>query len=75
MIPPDELVARALDCDPATLSQESGLARHPKWDSLGHLNVMMALESHYGVEINNETIARFERMTEIYRHFQALAAA
>jgi acyl carrier protein len=59
------LVATALSCDPETLTADSQLGGHPKWDSFGHLNVMMALEQSFGVEINDETIRRFSRFSEI----------
>ena len=29
----------------------------PQWDSMGHMEVMMALEAQFGVEINADTIA------------------
>lgn len=29
----------------------------PQWDSMGHMEVMMALEAEFGVEINADTIA------------------
>ena len=28
----------------------------PQWDSMGHMDVMMSLEEHFGVEINTDTI-------------------
>jgi len=29
----------------------------PQWDSMGHMEVMMSLEAHFGVEINADSIA------------------
>jgi acyl carrier protein len=59
------LVAEALDCDPASLADDSGLGTHPKWDSMGHLTVMLALEAHYGIAITDETIRRFSQLAAI----------
>jgi acyl carrier protein len=28
----------------------------PEWDSLGHMNLMMALEEKFGVQVTTETI-------------------
>jgi acyl carrier protein len=36
----------------------------PQWDSLGHMDLMMALESRYG-QISTETIARLVSLPEI----------
>lgn len=68
-----DLVAKALECDPASLNGDSGLARHPAWDSVGHLSVMMALEQHYGVEITDRTIIQYETMAAIIARHDALA--
>jgi len=64
-ISPITLVAQALECPEDTLTPKSGLANHPNWDSLGHLNIMTSLEEHYGIEINDDTIRRFQSLSEI----------
>jgi acyl carrier protein len=62
---PFELVAAALNCDVRTLSPESGLNAHQRWDSLGHVAVVMELESHYGVVLDDDSIRLFEAMEAI----------
>jgi 2-polyprenyl-3-methyl-5-hydroxy-6-metoxy-1,4-benzoquinol methylase len=62
---PLALVATALNCEVSTLSATSGLNAHPHWDSLGHVSVVTALETHYGVVLNDESIRRFEHMDAI----------
>ena len=69
-----DLVAEALDCDPASLCESSGLGRHPLWDSVGHLSVMMPLEQHYGIEITDQTISQYETLAAILARHDALAA-
>ena len=71
---PRTLIAAALDCDPASLTATSALARHPKWDSFGHLRIMIQLEESYGVEINDETIRKYETFTAIEALFAELSA-
>jgi acyl carrier protein len=71
---PKALVAEALECAPETLTETSALARHPKWDSFGHLNIMLRLEQHYGVEITDATIRRFESLTAIEALYAELGA-
>lgn len=46
------LIAEALGCEPHSVTPDSGYSRHPKWDSLGHLRVMLALEKQYGLALN-----------------------
>ncbi|MBF0158792.1 MAG: acyl carrier protein [Magnetococcales bacterium] len=69
------LVAEALECAPQTLTQDSGLGSHPQWDSFGHLRVMLVLEQHLGIEINDATILQFETMQSILAYCSALPAA
>jgi SAM-dependent methyltransferase len=73
--PPTKLVADALGCDAATLSEDSRLGAHPKWDSLGHVSVVMELEKHYGVPVSDETIRRYESMRSIRELFERLERA
>ena len=70
--PPFELVSEALGCKQDSLSEESGLNVHPMWDSLGHLNVMMALEELYGVQIDNDGIQVHQNMAGILRTYLSL---
>lgn len=50
------LIAEALDCPVETLDRDSALGRHPAWDSMGQLNIMLALERRFGLPITDETI-------------------
>lgn len=72
-IKPIELVAQALECDPQTIPFDSGLNKHPKWDSFGHLAIMVALEQQYGISINEETIRKYEAMPEIQALYDSLS--
>jgi len=69
---PFELAATALQTPVETIKSDSGLNRHPKWDSMGHLEIMMALEQHYGIEITDATVRQFQSMTEIVAHYDQI---
>ncbi len=62
---PVALIAEALGCAESSLAEDSRLGNHPNWDSVGHLSVMLALEQHYGVEITDETIRRYDNVAAI----------
>jgi len=70
---PRSLVAAALDCQPDSITADSGLGRHPAWDSVGHLAVMLALESHYGVALSDETIRRYDSFAAIAGRYGELS--
>lgn len=73
MIPdPRALIAAALDCALESIDDGSRLGHHPAWDSVGHLGVMLALEQHYGVAINDETIRRYESLEAIAALYRSM---
>lgn len=51
------LIVNALRVPQEEVIDELSFGDLPQWDSMGHMEVMMELESEYGVEINADTIA------------------
>ncbi len=47
-------VSSLLDVDPATLSDEASPETVGTWDSLSHLNLVMGLESEFGISLTPE---------------------
>jgi acyl carrier protein len=44
------IVADVLHLDPATVSAASSRDTISKWDSMGHVNVVLALEQHFDLQ-------------------------
>lgn len=68
MTPPRQLldtIAAALGTPVESLSSESGLNRHPAWDSLGHVQVLLALETHFRIRLADETLDRLTSVSAI----------
>ncbi len=40
----------------------------PQWDSLGHMDLLMALEERYGVELNEDMIANLLSLEAICQY-------
>ena len=62
-----QAVAEVLDVTPETLSDESSPATIPSWDSLGHLNLIIALEQEFGVRLSSEDILTMRSIGSIRR--------
>lgn len=62
---PFEIVARALGCPSSAITADSAMKRTHKWDSLGHVSVVTALEEAYGVSISDEEILSLTTMKAI----------
>jgi acyl carrier protein len=42
----------------------------PQWDSMGHMDVMMSLEEHFGVEVTAENIGGLTSLEAILAHLE-----
>ncbi|KAB8151635.1 hypothetical protein EZY14_017155 [Kordia sp. TARA_039_SRF] len=60
-----DYVAKIIECDKTELCKESKMHSHHKWDSLGHLLLMVKLEEDYNIEINDETINKYSEISNI----------
>ena len=73
LLPPDALIAEALECSQEEITEGLGLGLHPKWDSLAQLRVMMALEKHYGIDIDDDSIKRFHTREAIHKRYAKIS--
>lgn len=56
---------------PEEITAETQFGELPAWDSMGHMDLMVALETHFGVEITAETISQLTSVAAIMEHIQA----
>ena len=62
------VLAQALKVEVTDISPETTFGDLPQWDSLGHMELMILLEEHFGVEINADTITNLISVQAIYEH-------
>ena len=60
-------VAEVLGVAPDLLSEESSPETTPGWDSLGHLNLAVALEDEFGVSLSADDVLAMRNMGSIRR--------
>lgn len=51
-----QVLADVFDVDVASINDESSVDTVEKWDSLHHLNLVLALEEQFGVSLSEEQI-------------------
>ncbi|MAY61722.1 MAG: hypothetical protein CML29_05885 [Rhizobiales bacterium] len=68
------LVARATGLDPASLSPVSGIDTLPEWDSIAHINIIMALEETSGRQVGVNEIAELVTVEAIAAYLAKSAA-
>jgi acyl carrier protein len=49
-----QVIATMLKVDASTISEESSMDNVPNWDSLRHMNLVLALEEEFRVSIPDE---------------------
>src|SRR5262249_7508227 len=52
-----EVIAQALNVEPSRIDQHSSMATMKEWDSLGHLQVCLAVQERFGVVLDLDAIA------------------
>ena len=60
-----DVIGRILEVDPETLSEDSNAQNTPRWDSLRHIEVIMAVESAYHVRFSMPELSNLQRLGDI----------
>lgn len=69
---PYDLVAEALQTDVASINDESSMSNHPKWDSLNHVDVIVAIEDKYSIAIPDKDVMKYTNMAAIITLYKEL---
>ncbi len=64
------LFAEVFKVEPSQVEPDAQLGEWPAWDSMAHMDLMVALESSFGVEINAENISKLTSIPAILEHLQ-----
>ena len=59
------ILAEALQVSAEHVTTDLQFGDLPQWDSMGHMEVMILLEQHFGIEINADTIAELTSVAAI----------
>jgi len=58
-------IAELLGADPKSVTPDSTMRNHAKWDSYGHLVILYHLQAEAGIEVNEETLERYSEARHI----------
>jgi acyl carrier protein len=70
-----ETLAAVLNVDPGLLDDAASPASIPTWDSLNHLNVVLAVESEFGVSLSVDDALAMRSVAAIRRILKARGVA
>jgi citrate synthase len=66
----EQLIARALHVAVGAVGPELAFGGIPEWDSMGHMQIMLLLESDYGLVLDAEVIPRLISVAAIRQHLE-----
>ncbi len=61
------IIARVLQVSPDSVTDESSSRTLPQWDSMGHMNVVMALENEFRVRFTVHEILEMRDLPAVRR--------
>lgn len=64
------LFAEVFRVSPDEVTPDLEFGGLPAWDSMGHMDLMVALETSFGVEISAETISQLISIPAILEHIR-----
>jgi acyl carrier protein len=65
-----QVIARSLGVDAARIADDSSVDSMPEWDSLRHIELMLALETDFGVHISTAEMLELLSLEAIEHHLQ-----
>lgn len=72
-----EVMASVFDLSADQIPSDADTENLAEWDSLGHMNLMLALEAEFGVSLSTETMLELLSLGEIeaFLHTHSASAA
>ncbi len=71
----ESLIASTLDIPVEQVTEDSDMSTIPKWDSLGHINLVLAIEEAYGVVVDEDAIVEITSVRAIREFVERAATA
>lgn len=68
----EALIASTLNIPVEQVTEDSDMSTVPNWDSMGHINLVLAIEEAYGVVVDEEAVVELTSVRAI-RDFLASA--
>ncbi|OGU30149.1 MAG: hypothetical protein A2057_05575 [Ignavibacteria bacterium GWA2_35_9] len=62
-----KVIINALKLDDFDFKDETVASQVPGWDSLSHINVILAVEKHYNIRFNNREVLRLKNIGDLQR--------
>lgn len=68
-------VANALKCSLDAVGPDAGVDTLPQWDSIGHVNIILEVETELGRKLSSEEIAGIGSVADVALLYERQAAS
>ena len=65
-----EILAREWNVSVTSIPDDAELNVYEKWDSLGHISILLALEGEFGIEVNPESVQSLLTLPKIVSYLE-----
>jgi acyl carrier protein len=66
------VLAREWKIEPNAIPDDAALNTFPRWDSLGHIGILLALETEFGLKLTAETVQTLTSLPRLVAHLEML---
>ncbi len=72
---PEQIIGRIFGVSPGTIDDSTSNTTLEEWDSMGHVNLIIELESNYGVSLSPDDALQMTDVATIKRILQSRGAS
>lgn len=65
-----QILAREWNVPAESIPDDAAINVYERWDSLGHISIMLALEMEFGIEINPDTVQALTTLPKIVTYLE-----
>jgi acyl carrier protein len=69
------VMASVFKCTPDTITAQAQLHKFPRWDSLAHIQLVLALETEFRIKIRDAEMVRLNSFDKLMTHLGRAAAS
>ncbi len=66
-----EIIAKVLNVPAGTLSEETAIGDIPAWDSLRHIQIIVAIEKEFGFKFTTDAMTDIEDVSDLVSAVEA----
>jgi acyl carrier protein len=71
----EKVMGTVLKCGPDAITPDAQLHKFPRWDSLAHIQLVLAVEKEFGIRIRDAEMVRLISFAKLMAHLEKVTSA